>query len=71
MLVYGCISGFQPDEVTPITFTPGAARGCDGLGFQPFPLQNCKNISLFFHVFLSAVPGHQIRYFKTLTYCYY
>ena len=48
MLVYGCISGFQPDEVTPITFTPGAARGCDGLGFQPFPLQNCNNISLFY-----------------------
>ena len=35
ILVYGSILGFQPDEVTPIILTPGAARGYVVSGFSP------------------------------------
>ena len=40
MIGNGSISGLQPDSVTPIILTPGAARGCVVSGFQPFPLEN-------------------------------
>jgi len=44
-LVVGSVSGFQPDEATPINLTPGRCPGLYCFGLSALSLTESENIS--------------------------